>query len=164
MSEILEEFYFNPAEPGGFAGPNKLSKVAQNMGHNVSTFQAEKWLRDQDAYSLQKPVKTKFKRNRVVPRGRDSLWDMDLADVTNIQKYNTGIQFWLTVIDVFSRYAWVQPLPDKTHQSVIKGLKTILKDDKKPRALRSDKGSEFANRWVKQLMKSENIYYYNTQN
>ena len=53
MSEILQEFYLNPAEPGAFAGPNKLSKVAQNMGHNVSTFQAEKWLRDQDAYSLQ---------------------------------------------------------------------------------------------------------------
>ena len=94
MSEILQEFYFNPAEPGTFAGSNKLSKVAQNMGHNVSTFQAEKW--DQDAYSLQKPVKTKFKRNRVVPRGRDSLWDMDFADVINIksitQQFNFGSQ------------------------------------------------------------------------
>ena len=39
-----------------------------------------------------------------MPRGRDSLWDIDLAEVTNIKKYNTGIQ----------------PLPDKTHQSVIK--------------------------------------------
>ena len=68
---------------------------------------------------------------------------MDLADETNIKKYNTGIQFWLTVIDVFSRYAWMQPLPDKTHQSVIKGLKTILKDCWKAQALRSDKGSKF---------------------
>ena len=53
MTEILQELYFNPAEPGAFAGPNKLSKVTQNLGHNVSRFQAEKWLRDQDAYSLQ---------------------------------------------------------------------------------------------------------------
>ena len=164
MADILQEFYFNPAEPGAFVGPEKLSKVAKNLGHNVSRFKAEKWLRDQDAYSLQKPVKTKFKRNRIVPRGRDSLWDMDLADVTNLKKYNLGIQFWLIVIDVFSRYVWVQPLADKTHQSVIKGLKTILKDGRKPQALRSDKGSEFANRWVKQFLKKENIYYYNTQN
>ena len=46
---------------------------------------------------------------------------------------------------------------------MINGLKTILKDGRKPQTLRSDKGSEFANRWAKQFMKSENIYYYNTQ-
>ena len=40
----------------------------------------------------------------------------------------------------------------------------LFKDGRKPDALRSDKGIEFANRWVKQFMKSENIYYYNTQN
>ena len=49
---------FNPAEPGAFSGPNKLSKYAKNLGHNVSTFKAEKWLRDQDAYNVQKPVQT----------------------------------------------------------------------------------------------------------
>ena len=125
MGDILQELYFNPADPGAFAGPNQLRKLTKNLGHNVSRFKAEKLLRDQGAYSLQKPVRTKFKRNRVVPRGRDSLWDMDLADVTNLKKYHMGIQFWLIVIDVFSRYTWVQPLPDKTHQSVIKGLKTI---------------------------------------
>ena len=58
----------------------------------------------------------------------------------------------------------MQPLQDKTHQSVIIELKNILKDGRKPQALRSDKGSEFAHGWVKQFKKSENIYYYNTQN
>ena len=45
MSEILQELYFNPAEPGAFTGPNKLSKAAQNHGHNVSRLKAEKWSR-----------------------------------------------------------------------------------------------------------------------
>ena len=57
MANILKEFYFNPAGTGAFAGPNKLSKAAQNLGHNVSRFKAEKWLKDQDACSLQKSVK-----------------------------------------------------------------------------------------------------------
>ena len=50
MTEILKELYFNPAEPEAFAQRNKLSKVAQNLGNNVSRFKSEKLLRDQDVY------------------------------------------------------------------------------------------------------------------
>ena len=42
-------------------------------------------------------------------------------------------------------------------------IRVWLKDSK-PQALRSTKGSEFVNRWVKQFIKSENIYHYYTQN
>ena len=38
MDDILQELYFNPAEPGAFTGPEKLSKVAQNLGYDVSRY------------------------------------------------------------------------------------------------------------------------------
>ena len=41
MDDILQEFYFNPAMPGAFAGPEKLSKAAKNLGHNISRYKAE---------------------------------------------------------------------------------------------------------------------------
>ena len=99
-----------------------------------------------------------------MPRGRDSLWHIYLADVSNIQKYNTQIQFWLIAIDVFSRYTWVQPLLDKTHQRVINGLKTLLKDGRKPPAWRSNHGARLPINGSNNLLKRENNYYYNTQN
>lgn len=105
-------------------------------------------------------MKYKVKSNRIVPTGRDSLWDMDLADVSNIKKYNIGIQFWLVIIDVFSRYTWVRPLLNKMHQSVIEGLKTISNEGRSAESIQSDKGGEFLNRWVKSFMKKQNIYYY----
>ena len=162
--EYLKAIYFNPSHPGAFAGPEKLHRISKNDGYNISRYKIKQWLQNQDAYSLQRPIRYKIKSNRIVPTGRDSLWDMDLADVTNLKKYNDGIQFWLIVIDVFSKYLWVQPLKDKTHQSVINGLKEILKDGRQGQSIRSDKGSEFANRWVKQFMKDRNIYYFTTQN
>ena len=42
MKGILQVLHFNLAEPGAFAGLNTLSKAAQNLGHNASTFKAEK--------------------------------------------------------------------------------------------------------------------------
>lgn len=42
-------------------------------------------------------------------------------------------------------------------------MKTMLKEVK-PQKIRADRGSEFVNRWFKQLMKDEGIYFFSTQN
>ena len=132
--------------------------------YNISRSKIRQWLQDQDVYSLTKPIKRKFKSNRIVPTKRDSQWDMDLADVSNLAKDNDGIKFLLVVIDLFSRYLWVHPLKGKTLQDVLNGLTGILKDNRKPEAVCSDKGSEFANRWFKKFMRDHNIYYFTSQN
>ena len=41
------------------------------------------------------------------------MWCADLADMELITYYNKGIQFLLSVIDVFGKYAWDVPLKDK---------------------------------------------------
>ena len=62
------------------------------------------YTRSSSSSSLQKPVRRKFKRNRVITIGIDDLWDADLADVSNLKKDNDNIHFLLLAIDVFSRY------------------------------------------------------------
>ena len=113
--EYLETFYFNPESPGAFSGPPKLKNILKKAGYDISIDSIRNWLKDQDSYSLFKPVKHKFKRNRVITQGIDDLWDMDLADVNNLSKYNHGVKYLLIVIDVFSKYLWVETLPYKTH-------------------------------------------------
>ena len=106
-------------------------------------------------YLLQ-PVKYKFPRQHVITQGLDDLWDVDLADVSNIGKYNDDIHFLLIVIDVFSKYLWAEPLKTKDHASVIQAFKNIFeRTPRRPKLLRSDKGKEFTNRWVKQFLKKE---------
>ena len=62
---------------------------------------AKPWLTEQDAYTLYKPVRRRFKRRRVVVAGQNQQWQADLVDVANLKKYNVGTKFLLTVIDVF---------------------------------------------------------------
>ena len=57
-------------------------------------------------------------------------------------KFNHGVKYLHTVIDVFSKYGWSISLKDKTGKSVALALKTIFKE-KKPEKMLVDKGKEF---------------------
>lgn len=94
----------------------------------------------------------------------DSMWDGDLADVSNIASHNDGYRFLLVLIDIFSRFLFIVPLKNKQNQTIIEGLKSVFQKGRKPHTLRTDKGSEFKNRWVKAFLKKEAISVIYTQN
>ena len=73
-------------------------------------------------------------------------------------KFNRGVEYLLAVIDVFSKYGWLIPLKDKTGKSVASALKTIF-EERKPEKMWVDKGKEFYNKDVKDL-----IELYSTEN
>ena len=163
--DYLTNSYFKPGNPGAFAGPKKLYTILKQNKHTVTHSQVKKWLQDQDAFSLLQPVKYKFKRQRVITRGLDDMWDVDLADMSNIADHNESNRFLLIVIDVFSKHLWVQPIPNKSHTSVIQAFQKIFQQTtRRPRTLRTDNGTEFKNRWVKQFLKKEGIHAYTTKN
>ena len=73
----------------------------------------------QDAYTLHKPMRHHFKRNRVIVGGIDQQWQMDLADMQSMQKFNDGYRYLLVCIDVFF------PMHNKTTSYRGKLLQTI---------------------------------------
>ena len=163
--DYLIENYFKPGVPAAFAGPQKLYNILKQNNQHVTHNKVKKWLHDQDAYSLLQPVKYRFKRQRVITRGIDDMWDIDLADMTNIAKHNDNYKFLLVVIDVFSKHLWVQPIQSKSHENVINAFIKIFQETKRqPRTIRSDNGTEFKNRWYRQFMMDKGILAYTTKN
>ena len=73
-------------------------------------------------------------------------------------KFNRGVKYLLAVIDVFSKYGWLVPLKDGTGKSVASALEVIFKE-RKPGKMWVDKGKEFYNKHVKDL-----IELYSTEN
>lgn len=90
--------------------------------------------------------------------GIDDIWAADLVDMNGFAEENDGYKYLLTVIDVFSKYGWTIPLKNKTGLAVATALKKILKE-RKPRLMWVDKGKEFYNKDVKQL-----VDLYSTEN
>lgn len=110
------------------------------------------------AKELHKPVRHKFQKRRVWSKGIDDIWAADLIDMTAFSRDNKGVKFLLTVIDVFSKYGWIIPLKNKTGEKVAKALQSIFKE-RRPEKLWVDKGKEFYNKSVKDL-----ITIYSTEN
>ena len=79
-------------------------------------------------------------------------------------KWNNGVRYLLMVIDVFSKFGWIEPLKNKKGQTVVKAFKNILKTSRKPKYLWSGKGVEFYNKGFKTLLEEEGIKLYSTEN
>ena len=106
------------------------------------------------------PQITKFKRQRIIPLYKDETWSADLIDKSSLSKYNSNYKFILTVIDIFTKYAWAIPLKNKSGLSITNGFKIVLSEHpqggsepRKPEKLWVDRGSEFYNKTFKSLLK-----------
>ncbi|KAL7290628.1 hypothetical protein TKK_0015390 [Trichogramma kaykai] len=102
-----------------------------------------RWLDAQDAYTLHRPARRKFPRLRYDVTNIDDVWECDFMQLTTIKKDNDGDCYLLVVVDVLSKYAWVEPLRDHSGATVLQAFKKILDDKRSPQLLQSDEGSEF---------------------
>ena len=79
---------------------------------------------------------------------------VDLANMQLISKCNKGIRYLLCDIDLFSKYAWVDPLKDKKGITIVNAFQSILDSSKlKPNKIWVDQGSEFYNSLFKKCLK-----------
>ena len=83
--------------------------------------------------------------------GIDKIWATDLIDMQAFSRYNKGIKYLLTIIDVFSKYGWIVPLKQKNGIAVASALEKVFKE-RKPEKLWVDKGKEFYNKDVRKLI------------
>ena len=80
-----------------------------------------------------------------------------------LSKWNKGYKYLLMVLDLFSKYGWIVPLKTKTGLEVSKAFESIFKKAK-PKKLWVDKGKEYYNKNVLDLLAKNNIEIYSTEN
>ena len=153
----LKKSYYNVNNTSSYGGASRLSKETKIDGRK-----AKKWLTSQDTYTLHKPVRYKFPRRRVIVSGPGEQWQADLVDVSRLSKENDGYKFLLTIIDVFSRKAWVVPLKSKKGVEILKAFESI--PDSPPLFLHTDKGTEFINKYLKTWLKKNKVHFFHTEN
>ena len=119
---------------------------------------------DQLADELHRPIKRKFIKRKVFASNVDSIWAADLVEVGKLAKFNKGYKYLLTVIDIFSKYGWMLPIKNKTGECVAQALNIIFQQGRSPSRLWTDKGKEFYNRNVQNLLDKYKILLYSTEN
>ena len=160
MEKVLEKLYYDPNHVAGFSTAEKLWLAT---GKKYDKEKIKEWLRSQDTHTLHRSRRTRFQRSRYFVPNMNNLFQADLCDMRSLEKFNPGIVYILTVIDVFCKKAWAIPLKDKKATTIIQAFKRIFKT-RKPRFLQTDKGKEFVAKAVQKYLKSEDIKFYTTNN
>jgi transposase InsO family protein len=87
--------------------------------------------------------------------------------MSKIQESNDGYRYLLTVIDCFSKFAWVIPLrkkDSKTSTVAFHALLTQVAHPRKPQTLQTDKGKEFLNKEFLEMLAKNGIHHFSTNN
>ena len=115
-------------------------------------------------YTLHKPTRRRFPTLPVLVFGPDEQWAADLVEVQSLAKDNKGNQYLLSVIDVFSKYAWVEPLKAKTGAAVTQAFEKVLRRalGRTPLKLQTDDGKEFYNKTFRGLITRRGIPHFST--
>ena len=165
MEKYLNDLYYDPAHPAAFGGISAIQRAVKRDQKNISVKDIKRWLSKRDTYTLHKPRRKHFNRNRVIVSGIDSQWQADLVDVSALSKYNKGHKFILTCIDVFSKFAWARPLKNKSEENVVRAFRSILKEhNRKPKTIQTDKEGEFINRAFQKFLRSLDIHFFTINN
>ena len=112
---------------------------------------------------LHKPKRKNFLRRKIIVNHIDAIFAADLVEMQKFAKSNRGFRYLLTCIDIFSKYSWVIPLKDKKGINVKNALQKIFKE-RSPKFLRTDRGTEFYNKQVQDLLNENNIKLYSINN
>lgn len=110
---------------------------------------------------LHKQARRNFPTRNVELRGIQDLYQADLVEMIPYSKLNRGYRYMLTVINCFSKFAFAIPLKSKTSNEIVRALTPILRRNKM-KHLQTDKGKEFYNLPVRQLLDQYNINHYST--
>jgi len=150
-----EEVYYDVENPGGYGGVARLRRAA-----GTGKAETNEWLRNQRTYTLHKPARKRYSTRPYKTGGIDQHWQADLVEMIPYERVNNGYRYLLTVIDLFSRYAWAAPIKDKSGKEVKRAFREIFTRGRKPQRLQTDEGREFDNRHVQHLLNVENIRFF----
>lgn len=152
MSDTLKRVYYDLKHPAGYGSVRKLSKATGLSVENVKA-----WLKKQPTYTLHHQARKKYPTRQYIVHDIDEQWQADLADVSLLSRENGGYRYILTVIDIFSRFAWSRPLKTKRGDEVAVAFKDIFQGGRIPKRIQTDQGKEFENSHVRELFAEHNI-------
>ena len=113
---------------------------------------------------MHKRVIKNFKRRYVYSPGIDVIWTSDLILIPKFASQNDNYKYILTVMDIFSKYAWVRVTKTKDKKTIANAFEDIIKKSgRQPQRLWTDGGGEYDNHYFGKLLKNYDIESYRTE-
>ena len=159
MQSKFDWLFYDLGKSSAYAGSQNV--VSESAKKKYSHKEVLNWLQEQDAYNLHRRLRKKFERRSYNVSNMNDLWEIDLMDLRSLKHENDGHTFVLVVIDVLSKYAFAEPMKNKSAETVTEAFRGILNrsEGRIPITLQSDKGKEFINKKFQAYLKEQNIVF-----
>ena len=164
LDKTLRRIYYDAKNPASFSSVSKLYRACRLENPNVTLQSVKDWLAGERVYSLHKPALNIFGRNKSIVSRVDEQWQADLVDMQAYKASNQGCKFLLTAIDMFSKYAFVIPLKNKSGSTLKVAFKEIFAQKRIPEKLQTDQGTELENRLLGEYLYSMGVRQFTTTN
>ena len=152
--DLLNRLYYDAKT--GFQSANKLYKKAKEIDSKITLNIVKQFLEQQATAQITKQVKrNKIYETIVSPSVRNN-YQMDIMYLPH-PTLNKKFKYLLTCIDVYSRYAFAEPIKTKTGPDVLIAFKKMIDDNGSPVNINLDLGTEFTYNPFKKFCKDKNI-------
>ena len=120
--KLLHSLFYDVTKPSAYTGKDNVFRAARAVLSSITRADVDRWFEEQLTYTLHKPVRVQFARNKTIIKSIDDQWQADLCDMQSKSRKNDGNTFILTCIDCFSKYAWGESLQQKTADDIIAAM------------------------------------------
>ena len=125
-------------------------------------------MKQQDIYQLHKEVHRKKEYLKTFVGKIAEQIQIDLIDMRKYSKHNEGYNWIISMIDIFSRYAFTIAVKSKCGEDVLNGFVKIMKQfhekfRKYPKRVQAEEGTEFSNINFNEYLKHKNIKFFSTK-
>ena len=163
MNDYLKSIYYDPKHPAGHGGVTAVYNAVKSEGKfKITLKEIKEWLTSQDAYAVFKKGRKRFPRPKVIVSSKDQMWDCDSLSMKYHSDDNRGYGYVLVCIDVFTRFLYTRPLKALRGTEVKEAYEDIFRFNEEPMTVRTDHGSEFVNKTMKEFFSSRKIKHYLT--
>ena len=131
----IDASYTDPRAPVSFSSVRNLRRYSGCSGREVKKFLSGRY-----AYTMHKPMRLRFSRRKTYSKGIADLYQIDLADVSNLSPLSDGMRYLLTCIDVFSKRGWAVLIKTKSARDVADTFEMIA-NERNCNMVHSDKGT-----------------------
>ena len=141
LEQKLKTNWVNLGNEISFAG---VSKIYNYFKGKLSRKRIEEILREIPTYSRFKEKRKSNFHNPIFVYYKHQIWSLDLMYVQKWKGYNDQVQYFLTVLESFSRKLFLVPMRNKTTKTTLSSFRTVHRYiGKTPHMLYVDKGGEF---------------------
>lgn len=142
VNEALKKVYFDTKT--GFTGTRRLYDAAIQQYAGITRADVGRFLTANSAHQQHRAKKTGVTIKPIVAARAFSRWQVDLVDMSDKSRHNSGYHWILTCVDLFTKFAWVRAMKNKTAETTAAHMKSILEEAKHtPSVIQSDNGGEF---------------------